>query len=526
MGREHSIDSAAAVLRRVSSVEDQCDPQLPFDTVLREPTRYLGPFDKLPAELRDSLRKLHRADEEVRTLAAGTTSAALAGVAAVLSRPVFRVNQWVGTLAVSLGPTGEARLAPVRRTLRTIGRQPIKWTYNGRRALHRMACRLRHALGANDLGTILETRRFDVGELGHDYLCGLDYVRGCEAVFQDAVRNTLYTLLLGVDFIQSDGQYWFLEINWNPTLVDERMDLYEGEDPFMEGVLSFVQASGYRRMMVYGHRPFPVIHGRVLQAEGRRRGIAVEVVDDYFSARSDGHRRSLLMEPARLADTFVLRARGFDSVSDRAILSKQRSLEVMRQHNATTGVKDTVLLPKRVPFGAAASSYQADSRWPNIVGKIDMWDRGVGVFFYKTPSVPLDLKTKLDYVEEYKVPDPVAYRLCRGKREPIQGGHRASKLRCFVLISPFATTYLSSIRVVSGLEVPPTLSDGLVQRKQIYLATVNEGGFYSAVDGQDDVLCRTMASRVGEVVRHWLVDKYVSSDTETPPGMAAASAWR
>lgn len=504
-----STDRAVQALRSVQSLADCCDPRLPYARVLEDAAAYLGPFETLPAGLQDTLRELHRHDEELRTLATGATSAVLVAAGAVLSRSIFQVNQWLGRLAGIPGERGVPWLAPVRRNLRTAGRQPSNWAHVGRRALHDLHHRLRLTIGANDMRTLIGASGVDVREIGYRYPQRLDYVPGCEAAYNDAARNTLYTLLLGLDFIESDKKLWFLEMNLNPALADKRLDLYAGEDPLICGLLAFAQESGYRRVVAYGHRPFSVAHGRKLQHEGARRGMAVEIVDDYFWPSSDGHRRALVMEPDRLRDSMVIRVRYLDTVSDLAILSKQRTLELVGRHNAVADAAHRIPVPPGVAFGADAPHYRSDSRWPNVVGKVDELDRGMGVFFYKTPNVPLELRAKLDYVETYKIPDPLEYRIYRGQRESLAGGQRASKLRCYVLVTPFGTRYLSSIRVMSPMEVPSTLPDGLVERKQIYLATVQEGAFYGAVDGPDDTACCEMATRVGEVLRRWLNEKYV-----------------
>jgi hypothetical protein len=508
---ESPLARAAAALRRVASARDPVAPELPYAELLRDPGRWLGPFDALPVGLQDALRALHREDEAQRTLAAGALSTLLAGAGAAGSRPLLTLSRWLARASAPLGPRWRRRVQPVRRTLRTLARQPIQWAYRERRALHQRACRVRGALGAADLRTVLGAQGVDFDRLAHGYLHGLAPLPECRAIGSDRPRHTLYTLLLGVDFVKSGGEYWFLEANVNPTLSDARFALYDDGDPFVDGIFAFTDAHGYRRLAIYGFRPFPLAHARAFEAAGRRRGIAVEVVDDLFSARFDRHRRARVMEPARLADTLVIRARHFDTTSDRMIFLKQRTLEIVERAGANGAAPVPIPVPRRFAFGAEAPAYDAASPWPNLVGKIETLDRGVGVFFYKLPRIAAELAQTVDFIEEYKVPDPVEYRLCRGKRERLQLGRRASKFRSFLLLWPGGVEYLSSIHVVSGLDAPTELPPGPVRDNQIYLATITQGGFYSAVDEHEDAQCRRMASAVGEIVRQWLLKKYADA---------------
>jgi hypothetical protein len=116
----------------------------------------------------------------------------------------------------------------------------------------------------------------------------------------------------------------------------------------------------------------------------------------------------------------------------------------------------------------------------------------------------------VDYFEEYRVPDPCPYRIVRGQRLPLPSTAGAWKIRSYALLTPEGVEYLSSIKVISGLPIPERLPDGKVARKSIYLATINEGGVYSAVTADEDEVYGRVVGAIGDVLLDWLRWKHAA----------------
>jgi len=313
-----------------------------------------------------------------------------------------------------------------------------------------------------------------------------------------------------LDFVQSAGLCWFLEANCNPVLMDARLALHApGADPWVNNLLRCVLSRGYRRLIVYGYRPFRHRHGQALMEGGRRLGVDVEIVDDVFFRRHPGHERAWLMRGGT-RDALVLRAKAYDVLFDRAVLSKQRTrriVEPARPDWAAVGVG----IPALLTPGAPAPGYTPDACFPNIVGKRDDLDRGMGISFYKLPRVPELAACGVDYFEEYRVPDPCLYRIVRGQEMPLPNrAPVAWKIRSYVVLTPEGVEYLSSIKVISGLPAPQNLPDGQVARKSIYLATINEGGVYGDVTAEEDETFKRACGAIGDALLDWLKRKHAA----------------
>lgn len=503
------IAQAVAALKRIDIEGIVSDPNLPYAEVLRAPHEHLGPFDQLPSVLQRWLQRFSREEEEIRTLARGGLSTRLLLVGALLSRGIYAGEQ----LASRVHARGSNGTRPytgrMRAFLRRTARQSTHVPFVARRWLHRVGASLRVRAGNRELGNVLRAQGFDDRRLAFQYLRGMAELAGCASVSLRPQSSVTHAQLLGFDFVQSGGRYWFLEANCNPVLMDARLALYSpGADPWVNNMLSCVRAHGARRLVVYGYRPFRHHHGRALAAEGRRLGIDVEIFDDVFFHRHPGHRRAWLMH-TDLVDAFVVRAKTFDVLFDRAILSKQQTRTIVEGADVDWA-KIGAGVPALLMPGQEVPDYRPDARYPNIVGKRDDLDRGTGISFYKLPRVPEP--TDSDYFEEYRVPDPCTFRVVQGQRIPLSDyTPRAWKIRSYALLTPGGVEYLSSIKVISGAPVPEHLPDGKVTRKSIYLATINEGGVYSAALPEEDEAYRRVVTAVGEALLGWLRAKHAPS---------------
>lgn len=513
MTSDNQAADAVAELKALGPDGRLARSDLPYAEVLRRATDYLGPFESLPRNLQLHLIRLYREDEELRTLARGAVSYGLAYSGALLSRALYGAERLAARVESRTAAPWNGTAARARTLLRRTARQSARVPFLLRRWVRHFGALLRLRFGRCDLLTLLQADGFDPRPLGFEYLQGLQQIRGCESVLKRAHSQVTHSLLVGLDFVKSGGTYWFLEANWNPSLMDERLALYEPDrDPWVNNVLAAATARGFRRVVVYGYRPFSPGHAAALVAAGTRLGVRVEIVDDLFSRPHAAHARALWMENGAAHDAFVVRAKGYDVLFDRAILSKRQTRRIVE----TAGIDwpaAGAALPRLIPPGAEAANYRPDSRYPNIVAKRDGLDRGAGVSFYKLPQVPEALRREADYFEEYQVPDPCPCKIVRGEPVPLTDGtERAWKIRSFALLTPEGVDYLSSIKVISGLQVPPQLPDGKVARKNIYLVTVNEGGFYSAVSETEDAEFRRVSNALGGALLQWLQRKYSADD--------------
>jgi hypothetical protein len=515
--------AAVAALRAIPADGRLASAELPYSRVLSDPERHLGPFRALPPYLRAHLVRLFREDEEVRTLAAGAVSSAAAAAGAALSRLLYGAERLVGRTAARASGAWRARYDRLRIRLRIVARRSAHLPFALRRGVRRVSARLQLRRGRCDLGAVLRAEGFDTRPLGFSYLEGIPQVPGCATVLRRAEMSCV--LLIGLDFIRSGGVCWFLEGNCNPALMDARLALYTpGDDPWVNALLGCARARGFGRLVVYGYRPFAQGHAAALMAGGRRMGVEVVIVDDLFAARVRGHRRAWLIDERVAAGALVVRAKTFDVLFDRALLSKQQTRQIVEPF-ADTLQGAGVVLPRLLLPGSAVADYQPTSPYPTAVAKVDGLDRGAGVSFYKLPSVPPAGATAADYFEEYRVPDPCPFRIIAGKRLPLPHAARAWKVRSYALLTPEGVEYLSSIKVIAGKPIPPQLAEGVVAEKNIYLATINEGGMYSAVGVEEDETYRRAVAAVGGALLAWVSRKY-ATDAPVQPSLADKAAVR
>jgi hypothetical protein len=230
------------------------------------------------------------------------------------------------------------------------------------------------------------------------------------------------------------------------------------------------------------------------------------------------------MENGTVDGALVVRAKGFGVLFDRALLSKRQTRRIV-EGSEIDWRNAGVALPRLCPPGAEAPNYRPDSRYPNIVAKLDGLDRGAGVTFYKVPRVPQVLDGEVDYFEEYRIPDPCSFRVAEGRSLPLSDeSGRAWKIRSYALLAPDNVEYLSSIKVISGRVAPAELADGKVDERNIYLATINEGGVYSACTADEEAACARAAQAIGQALLTWLKQKYAADFVMANEAAAGARA--
>lgn len=507
MKLDHRALEAAAALKALSADRQLPRADLPYAQVLRRPAEYLGALTALPPALRAALVQFFCDEDEIRTLGRGVLSAGLALAGSWVSRPLYRLERLVGKVEARTAGRWRQRAGRLRIFLRSRARQAGRAPYLLRGRLQAFGARLAVRRGSRDLAMVLRAQRVDARALGFNYLEGVPQLPRCEAVAHRPDLPATFAFFVGLDFVKSEGRYWFLEANWNPSLMDQRLSLYDaGQDPWVNRLLACTLARGYRRLVIYGYRPFPPGHGTALIEAGQRAGVEVVVVDDFFSSRYPTHRRALFMERDLTRGAFVVRAKACDVLFDRALTLKRHTREIVEPARVQWEAAG-VALPRLIGPGSTAPHYRGDARYPNIVAKEDGLDRGAGVSFYKLPQAPVGLD-HIDFFEEYRIPDPCLTKLVRGQSTPITGAERTWKLRSFALLTPEGVEYLSSIKVVSGLTVPDRLADGEVRQKKIFVVTINEGGFYSAVTAAEDEEYAVPTKAICEVLLSWLRRKH------------------
>ena len=503
----HAAETAAA-LKSLAADGSVARPDLPYHDVLLRPAAELGPFDSLSASAQAYLRRFCREEDAVRALADGRLSAALVQCGASVSRVLYAAERAAARLGARAPRPWQPPAERVRQALRRTARKSTHLPFVLRRWAHREVARLRLRAGRRDLATILRARGFDHRQLAFEYLAGLEQLPGCISVLHRPQARVTYAVLMGLDFVRSGDRLWFLEANCNPVLMDARLALHaEADDPWVNNLLGCVRRRGYRRLVVYGYRPFRHGHTLALQAAAQRAGIQVDVFDDIFFRRHPGHARAWLMQNG-VADAFVLRAKTFDVLFDRAILSKRQTRDIVTRAGVDWSAAG-LAMPPVLTSGAPAPNYDPAGRFPNIVGKREDLDRGAGVSFYKLPRVPDLAAEGVDYFEEYRVPDPCRQRVVRGEQIALPpAAQGAWKIRSYAVLTPDGIEYLSSIKVISGLPIPERLPDGKVTRKSIFLATINEGGVYSAVTAAEDEEYQRAVAAVGDALLGWVKFKF------------------
>jgi len=508
--------AAVAALRSLTADGPLPQAGLPYSEVLQQARRHLGPFASLPDGLRRQLVHSYQDDEALRTLTDGWWSRRLIDCGGVVGRLFYGTERSIAKLMAPAPRTWHARIEALRRRLRRRARQSTHLPFRARRGLARVAARMRTRLGRPRLGTMLRAADFDLRRLGFDYLEELRQVPGCASVLRQS--RTTCTQLIGLDFIASGGVLWFLEGNGNPALMDARLALYpEGQDPWVAGIIDAATRRGFRRVLVYGYRPFSPGHAAALEAGGRAGGVDVSIVDDIFSVQHDAHPRAWLIDSRHAGGAFVVRAKTFDVLFDRALLSKRQTRSIVASRADVLQAAGVGLAHWLAP-GEEVPQYQPASPYPTLVAKIDGLDRGAGVSFYKLRRFSDELAAHADYCEMYHVPDPCRFRVVRGRREELPDiGARAWKIRSYALLTPEGVEYLSSIKVISGRPVPDTLAEGPVAEKNIYLATINEGGVYSAVTDEEDRTYQRASEAVGSVLLEWLSRKYGADALQPSP---------
>lgn len=335
------------------------------------------------------------------------------------------------------------------------------------------------------------------------YVEKIPYDPRMSPVYRLSGRKVESCALIGVDFLVSNGEFVYLEANFNPGMSTNRLKLYPEGDPVCKRLCRYAREHGFRRIVYY---PTDIWFLREELGLMWREMAAAQRVD--LEIRDDPHHRSpwrrswkRLMDLDR-DDTLYVNSRALPSPLSAVIREKGLlDVEIDRQ-NREAPESDRIRMSRTIRASEDVAAPDPDSRFPNLIVKHSLRDMASDHTLYKTERLPDGIVSPPYVVYEYVPPDRVV-QVDNGSRAEFAFNYRA-----YLLITPQGPRYLGAKKNVGLVRVPDQLASGRVADNRPYVINSHLAATETAVTPAEDECIGPATLRVGRVIDAFLRRKH------------------
>ena len=324
-------------------------------------------------------------------------------------------------------------------------------------------------------------------------------------VFKIKGSNSRACALIGMDFLPSNGNLYFIESNFTPGHYIERHLLSTYGDPVCRCLMDYAEEQGLKSIIYYPtglQRYFKSDVESAWLGMARDKGLRIEIVDDAFLGSPLNR---MISSDLNYLDesTLYVTSRYFDNPLSNLIIRKGMIEKIIYDYNGRIDNGEIIYLPEILDKNAFFTTISADERFPNIIVKNKYIDQARGIYLFKTNSVP-EIAHNEDYILcQYVIPDTI--------KKDVKGKARdyVHLFRTYLLITPDGPVYAGCRKDVSGTPIPETLPEGEVSDIAPYITNLTTAGDYCvAHTEEEDRLCKKETLKVGKLLHQFLTEKY------------------
>jgi len=399
-------------------------------------------------------------------------------------------------------------------------RKLVAWVdMNVRDGAHRLASTLRAAVlraqgrwsRRPSLAAAYAAAGLSLQYLGATWAQGVPVDRRTRAFWHDRERTNVYGYDLGLDLLQADGKWYFLEANLDAAPPSEKSDAL-GPDPISAALFAFAAAHELRHLVLVASDwiavPPPLL--RQLRDHAARTGIDVMVYED---TRQPGfvHRMNLdpLVRHSRYLPaiptdhTLVVSRRhygvGSDLLADDKLGVEWALLDHLRRHpDASFTIEPLTADPDSLALATGDAG-------PNVVYKHVSVNGGKGVYFFKVRS-GAEARTLAEQLDR-RADEPPGYfqRFLRAD------GDRPSHVRAHVLCTPVGTAFLGAWRFVGPVPHGAPVGWGLVDTAHHFATNLAQGAHAELLPSEEAEVVRRIALEVAGALASALRQRFVTA---------------
>jgi hypothetical protein len=469
------------IARKIKALlrECECTPD-EIKGLLQNPGLTLGPFDRLPEMLRESLAASAEFHIRERNLLSHGVARSLA------YGPLLRVG---GYLVHKSWKLKDNRLGWLQAHLLQAGGK----VQRAGRTLARVFIRLfryTRFYRAPFLLMLWEYVKFDPGALIQDYINNIPVDRRLSPVFKDPGRRISSCGFVGIDFLRARGKLYFLEGNFNAGHnIGRHLISPEG---------------GYTKIVFFPNNHSGVFEKNLEDAWRQialKKGIHLEIVD-YPAVGSPWHRSRRMFMDLNSPGTLFVNGRYLVGPLSRLIAEKGLLDKEIRRFNALVPSDARIPIPKEIADQEDVPSLDDEGLFPNIIIKNARLDKTMGIHLYRSKHLPAGANSRPNIAYEYVIPD----LMVKEDRGTIK--KYVYNFRTYLLVTPDGPVYLGVKKGISSAAIPKSLPIGMVGDKSPYITNRYAGSYHAPHSEAEDQLCKSATLSVGMVINRFIRDKY------------------
>jgi hypothetical protein len=459
------------------------------------PETSFGPFASLPGHLRTALADAAAWEMRERTL---TTSDRLHRA---VHGPVFRLGGGLARLGRRERLTRGWR-RPAWRSLHLVGRLVM----GSCEALgHVWMSLARHAPFGRTSGfhALWKWAGVDPVPLAVGYVDGIPSDPRLSPVHGGSGRESESCALLGVDFLSSGGELYYIEANFNPGMGVNRLRAHPDGDPVGRRLCQYASERGFRRIVFYPSSMW--YFEREMELAWREYagalGIELEIRDDPLRRSPWRRPWEPLVDPGA-ENTLYVNSREIPSPLLYVIAEKGLFEPEIESHNARVSEPERIRMARRIRSEEDLVAPEPGSRFPNLIVKDPNLNMGQGHRLFKTDRIPDGVESPPYVMFEFVAPD------CQIGSQRGAPGEFAFDFRAYLVVTPQGPVYVGAKANVGDVPIPDRLEPGPVLDIRPYVINGHVASTVRPVTASEDEALEAASLRVGRAIHDFLRRKH------------------
>jgi hypothetical protein len=352
--------------------------------------------------------------------------------------------------------------------------------------------------------------KYDPTEIIQNYINEIPIDRRIAPVFKFSRKNSICCSLIGLDFLSSNGNLYFLESNFNAAHLIGRHRAFEDGDTVCHHLCAYARDLNFEKVIFYPTNisTFSVDLEKEWKKIAKNYDVEMRIIDAPHIGSPAKRKTDFLIENTS-NNTIYLNGRWINSPLGRLVYKKGLLEKEIEMHNRKTNFHSILNLPKKISSDDDLLKIEQSDELPNIILKNMYLDQRKGIRLFKADRLP-----------QFNKYHEVAYEFLKLDlvKEAIDGVERkyAYYYRTLLLLSPSGPHYVGATKIVNTIAVPSIIERGSVKDTSPFLFSSTGTAKNEQLSYEEDIKCKQATLKAGNVICKFLRKKHNWKPSQTP----------
>jgi hypothetical protein len=307
---------------------------------------------------------------------------------------------------------------------------------------------------------------------------------------------------IGLDFLPSNGNLYFLESNFNPGHSIERHYAFENGDTVCHHLCAYAKSLDLEKIVFYPYSRgcFPINLEKEWKQIAKYYNVEIEIIDAP-SEGSPAKRKSNFIIKYNSNNIIYINGRWVNCPVGRLIYLKGLLDKEIEIYNKGANNHIKINIPKRIYCDNDMPKIEKSNGLPNIILKNIHMDRTEGIRLFRADKLPQFNKYH-NIAYEYLKRDLIIKNV-NGRYEKY-----AYDYRTYLLLTPFGPIYAGAKKIVNTIPVPSKIKNGNIKYISPFVFNTIGTAKNEQPSQQEDIKCKHVTLNLGNVIHNFLREKH------------------